>query len=188
MRVRLSRRRVRRWGRGGAIAVALLGATLGFYHLGRAVTPPAAGQPVIYSPAVRRTEDYRRQAQAWLAALSALDAELVTLLHAESRDIYALAEDAQRALDAAVALDQAVLLTYPPASMASLHAGLQSAADGYLDAAIALNHWVGEPTATLYVGTLEALRTARAAQAVVAANPWLSEATPAPAPIAFLEE
>ena len=64
-------------------------------------------------------------------------------------------------------------LTYPPAALVSLRDSLQAAADAYLEAAFAVNRWVGEPTAASYLAALEALRLARAAQAGVADTPWL---------------
>lgn len=155
-------------------ALALLAlAVWGLFLLGVRVTPP--GAPVIYAPAVRRTETYRQKAQTWLAEMQAVDGELARLLSAPPADVYDLSQEAQSVLDDAADLSQAVSLIYPPAGLVSLRDGLQAAADAYLAAAVQLNLWVGEPVEAGYLDTLESIRLARAASATLAANPWLRD-------------
>jgi hypothetical protein len=179
--MRISRHTLRRWAaRGCASLGLLLLATVGLYRLGVRVTPPGAARPPIYAPAVRRTESYRRQAARWLAALQALDADLVAVLTQPHADVYAQARQAQALLDATVRLSQDVALTYPPASLVGLRDALQLAADSTLDAAAHLNRWVSEPTPARYAAVLEALRVARSDRAVVEANPWLAADIPSP--------
>ncbi len=183
--MKLSRRALRRWGRiSGGLLVTLL-ALGGLYRLGRAVTPvTGAPLPPLYAPAVRQTETYRRQARAWLAALQARDAGLVALVAAaQPMDVYALANTGQQELQAAAEVSQAISRTYPPAALVSLRDSLQAAADAYLEAAFAVNRWVGEPTEDTYLAALETLRLARTCAARAAGNPWLdSPAGPPPAP------
>lgn len=153
--------------------VVLLGVSGGLYQLGLAVTPiTTGGQPVIYSPAVRQTEIYRRQAQQRVGSLQTLDAQLVAVLTG-AEDVYALSNAAQTCLQTAVELDKVISLTYPPAALVSLQDGLLNAADQYLAAAVMVNRWVGEPTQENYLGALEAIRLARASRSVVEINPWL---------------
>lgn len=153
---------------------------MGLHALGRAVTP-APGErtlPVTYSPSVRRTEQYRRRAQAYLVDLVALDAWLANVVQNPDGDVYELSKTAEKSLRIAGRLDQAVSLDYPPSALVSLQRGLQTATTGYLEAAIMINTWVGEPTAEHYLTALEALRLARMAYQNVQANPWL-ERSPA---------
>jgi hypothetical protein len=154
----------------------VLAASLGLHTLGRAVTPvPEADQlPVLYAPAVRRTEQYRRQAQNYLTDLAALDRVLAQVVRHPERDVYALSRTAETGLRTAGRLDQAVSLDYPPSTLVSLQRGLQTATTGYLEAAMAINTWVGEPTERHYLTALEALRLARMAYQTVEANPWLA--------------
>jgi hypothetical protein len=184
MHLKLSRRTLKRVARSTALVAGVLGLCAGLYRLGRQVTPAAgADRPVIYSPAVRRTEAYRRKAAHWLDALRALDAALVGIVTADQGDVYALAEGAGDTLDAALRLNQGIGLVYPPASLVSLQRGLQESADLYLEAALAVNLWVGEPTHETYLAALEALRVARHTRTAVEANPWLA-ATPSASPVA----
>ena len=187
MRIRLSRRVVRRviksW-----LTVLLVGvASFGLHTLGQAVTPPPTDRhlPVLYTPAVRRTEQYRRQAQAYLDDLTELDSALTYMLSYPNQDVYDLSKAAEANLRRAGRLDQAVSLDYPPSALVSLKRGLQTATTGYLEAALLVNTWVGEPLETHYLTALEALRLARMAYGNVQANPWLnrSPTTDAPEPL-----
>ena len=176
--MKISRSRLRHWGKivgKVLLGIAILsGVSLGLYHLGLVVTPIAGtgAQPVIYSPSVRQTENYRRQAQQQVADLQDLDAQLVTVL-TSAEDIYVLSKAAQGCLETAADLDKVISLTYPPTALVSLQDGLLNAADQYLVAAIAVNHWVGSPTQENYLGALETIRLARAGRSVVETNPWL---------------
>lgn len=174
MTLRFSRRRWRRL-LGGLVLAGLL---MGPYLVGRQVSPPALpGQPPpVYSPALRRTENYRRTVHRWLARQRTLDSALVTALR--EPDLYALTQAAQRLLTQTDQLSQQVALTYPPASLVALRDQVQQAADGYYQAALALNHWVGEPTAATSTAVLEAVRGARAARVQAEHHPWLAT-TPA---------
>lgn len=176
MRIRLSRRILKRVGKISGMLSLVLAASLGLHTLGRAVTPvPEADQlPVLYAPAVRRTEQYRRQAQAYLADLVEIDRVLAQVVRHPERDVYALSRTAEVGLRTARRVDQAVSLDYPPSTLVSLQRGLQTATTGYLEAAITINTWVGEPTEEHYLTALEALRLARMAYQTVEANPWLA--------------
>lgn len=190
MRLTVSRRTVRRIGRGLLGLLFLAGSLVGLYYLGRAVTPPSAtgALPAIYSPSVQRTEQYRRQVTDWLIALQALDREIVTLLTGNRLDMYAIATRAQTQLEAAEQLSQAISLTYPPASLTSLRDALQAAADQYWTAAVQLNRWVGEPTEASYLDILEMVRIGRTLRAQVEQNPWLTVAPASVAPALELPE
>ena len=172
--LRISRRALRRgiiWTCGTLIVLASL---WGLYRLGVTVTPPFADQPVIYAPAVRRTEHYRREVAAWLVQLQELDSQMVALLTTPNLDVYTLSQRAQQALEHAATVDQSIALSSPPASLVSLRDGVQETAELHLEAAALLNRWVGEPTEALYLETLDVIRLARATRSAVAANPWLA--------------
>jgi len=190
--MKISRSRLRHWGKlvGKVllILIALFGISWGLYQLGLVVTPTTGGQPVIYSPSVRQTESYRRQAQRQVEDLQVLDTQLVAVL-TSVEDVYALSNAAQDCLSTAVELAKIISLTYPPPALISLQDGLLNAADQYLVAAITVNRWVGEPTQENYRGALEAIRLARASRSVVETNPWLQRVpiteTQPPAPESF---
>ena len=179
------RRFLGRAARVGALLLVLLLSGWGLVRLGQAVTPtpPPGARPVWYTPAVRRTAAYRRQAVAWMAAWTALDGELVAVLHLDG-EVYAQARAAQRLLERLERLDQEVLLTYPPAALVSLRDEVQVVSGQYLLAAVALNRWVGAPTEAHYWEMLEQIRLARWVHAAVAANAWLQLEQAAPAPLA----
>lgn len=169
------------------LALVILGAMTGLYFLGRAVTPTSTGAPVLYAPAVHRTETYRRQAHIWLEQLSVLDADLLLALTDSQADLYRQSQRAQRHEEEAIALGQKISLAYPPPALAGLHHTLTTAANAYGAATQAVNQWIGAPTAAQYIAALEALRLARAAHAEAAANPWLAAVTPAPIGDAYAE-
>ncbi len=180
MRLRLSRRSLRR-ARTFLTVTALLAAfSVGLHTLGRQVTPPPApgAHPVLYAPTVRRTERYRRQAHAYLEELAALDALLLDVVQQPGGDLYRLSRAAEQALRHAARLEQAVSLDYPPSTLVSLRDSLQLVTTGYLDAALTVNNWVGEPTPTRYETALEALRRARLAYRQAEANPRLQGVPP----------
>jgi hypothetical protein len=181
MRVKLSRRTLKRLLRITVLVVGFVGISIGLYHLGRRVTPLSHGEPVIYSPSVRRTETYRRQIKTWVADARAVDACIVALLTEDqtNANVYRLSDGAQECLEEAVRLAQAISLKLPPVSLLNLQEGVQATADLYLEAALHLNSWVGEPTEERYLLTLEAVRVARAARVTVENNPWLEERAPA---------
>ena len=185
--IRLSRRTLKRVAKSLFVFLLVGGASFGLYSLGEAVTPtPSTGyRPVIYTLSVRRTEQYRRQAQAYLLDLAELDGALAQMLSNPHQDVYDLSEAAEANLRTAGRLDQTVNLDYPPSALVSLKRGLQIATTGYLEAALAMNTWVGEPTEEHYRQALEALRVARMAYGNVQANPWLnrSPTTDAPEPL-----
>jgi hypothetical protein len=173
--IRLSRRTLKRVAKILLIVLSVGIASFGLFSLGQMVTPtPSTGyRPVIYTLSVRRTEQYRRQTQAYLDDLAELDSALAHILSNPNHNVYDLSEAAEANLRTAGRLDQAVNLDYPPSALVSLKRGLQTAATGYLEAALAINAWVGEPTEEHYRQALEALRLARMAYGNVQANPWL---------------
>lgn len=159
------------------LALVIAGGMVGLYLLGRVVTPTTTGAPVLYAPAVHRTETYRRQAQSWLEQLGAQDADLLLALTDSHADLYTQSQRAQANEEQALALAQQISLVYPPPALVGLHQALAAAADAYGTATQAVNQWIGAPTAMQYTTALEALRLARAAHAEAAANPWLAAAT-----------
>ncbi len=192
--MKISRRYLRYVGKVLLILIALFGISWGLYQLGLAVTPITGEQPVIYSPSVRQTESYRRQAQQQVEDLQVLDTQLVAVL-TSAEDVYALSNAAQDCLSIAADLAKIISLTYPPAALVSLQDGLLNAADQYLAAAIMVNRWVGEPTQENYLSALETIRLARASRSVVETNPWLqrvptteTQQPAAPLPVPTFEE
>jgi predicted negative regulator of RcsB-dependent stress response len=109
----------------------------------------------------------------YLAELSKLDQLLVSIVQNPNEDVYTLSKKAEDALQIAAQVDQAVSLSYPPSALVSLRDSLQAATTGYLDAAVFVNAWVGQPTEQNYLTALEALRLARMAYQNAQTNPWL---------------
>lgn len=180
--MKIKRAALPRLRRGALLTLLTVALTVGLYHVGRVVTPATSGADVpIYALTVRQTETYRRQAQRWLTQLQTLDAGLLAVLTTSQNNLYTQSHLAQQHEAQALALTQQVSLAYPPPALVSLHAGLQETAEVYLAATYAVNRWIGEPTEAQYLAALESLRLARAAYAVVAANPWV-QAAPAPTP------
>jgi len=167
------------------LVLLIAGAMVGLYLLGRAVTP-ATGDPVLYAPAVHRTETYRRQAQGWLEQFGVLDADLLLALTDSQADLYTQSQRAQTNEEQALGLAQQISLVYPPPALVGLHQALTATANAYGAATQTVNQWIGAPTATQYLAALEALRLARAVHAETAANPWLV-VTPSPTGAIYAE-
>lgn len=176
MEVRVSRRLLRR------LAWLLLPAALIVLALlGRSATPrDAAGEPLLLSPSLKSTLEYRSQARAWVEELHALDGKLEALLTGND-DIYHQTQAINDLLERSVWLAQAVEIRRAPAALAGLRTMLASASLAYLDAARAVADWIGAPTPEREQTAQAALATARDWLAQTETNRWLQEDDEPPA-------
>ena len=149
--------------------------------LGNAVSPrDATGMPMLYSPSVRAMEQYRRQAEAWLAAMGDVDRQVTWLLTAgevgtDPAQLYSLSQDAQQVVDQAESLARDVVFISPPPALSGLHDEVRSAVEMYLQAATLAAQWTGAPEQERYRAAVEALGTARAMRTELELVPLLRD-------------
>jgi len=169
--VRISRRALRRV----ALILCLPLILIGLAYLGRSQTPrDAGGQPLLLSPSLKATLEYRAQARRWVARFHDLDADLETLLTTQ-RDIYTQTETTNDLLERALGLAQEIEIARAPAALAGLRDLLARTSLVYLDAVRAAADWVGAPTPENEQRVFEVLDQARALLTQVAGSRWLQE-------------
>jgi hypothetical protein len=171
LEIRVSRRLLGRL----IIVVVLFIVITGLGVLGRAVTPrDAAGRPLLLSPSLKATLEYRAQAYVWVRDFRHLDHELDVLLEDET-DIYQQSQVVNSLMDQALGLAQEIELTQAPAALASLGASLSQTSLAYLDSTEAVANWVGAPTPDKAQAAQTALVASRELLAQVEKNRWLVE-------------
>lgn len=161
------------------VATAIVAALVGLYFLGDAATPRGAdGRPVLLSPSVRAAEHYRRQAREWTARAGEIEGRLAALLGdagdvADPVQLYALADQAQRAGRLAEQLAADATFTPAPLALGGLQGQIQAMTTAYLEAARAAGAWVSAPTQELRQAAVEALAAARVQRQAVEEGPWM---------------
>ncbi len=173
MEIRLSRRHLRRL-RWLLLPIALIALAL----LGRARTPrDAAGNPLLLSPSLKSTLEYRGKARAWVEDFHVLDGELEALL-TEGGDIYHQTQAVDGLLNRSIRLAEGIELSRAPAALAGLRTMLSGTSLAYLEAARAVADWVGAPTPDRLAATETAMSEARDWLAQTEVNRWLQEPEP----------
>jgi len=170
MEIRLSRRLLQQsaW---LLLPVALILLTL----LGRARTPrDAAGNPLLLSPSLKSTLEYRSKARAWVQDFHVLDGELKTLL-TEGGDIVHQTQAVDGLLSRSVRLAESIELSRAPAALAGLRTMLAGTSLAYLEASRAVADWVGAPTPDRLAAAQAAMDAARDLLAQTEINRWLQE-------------
>ena len=175
IRLRLSRRLVRRFGLG----LALVGVLVGGYFLGDHLTPrDAAGRPLVLSPSIRQAEAYRRAVRRWTVEMAAVDRCLTALLAqgeiTDPAQLYDLSDEAQRQVERATNLARDAAFTPAPPALAGLAEQAQVTVGAYLDAALLTARWIGAPEPDGLRQALEGLRAARGLRAGLEAGRWLA--------------
>ncbi len=177
MNIRISRRRLRWIKRSVTSLIVVLAATLGLFALGRSSTlRTAEGRPLLYSPVVRATEQYRVQVVAWVDQFKQLDHDLTGLLEPGS-DLYEQSVKANGVLDQATQLAQATELTTAPAALAELRQMVQPVSQSYLTAAQAAATLINAPTPENQQTAAQTIEQARQALDVVQHSRWLITVT-----------
>lgn len=155
------------------LAVGVVVAAL--FLLGQHVSPRAEdGRPVLLLPAVRRVEFYRSQAARWVDGWASLDANLQAALASAHTRLLDQSQAAQRDLDAALRLSDAVAATEPPPTLIGLHDQTRAAAETFVAATLALNRWLSAPSAENRTALETACAQATATVAVLKANTWIT--------------
>jgi len=163
----------------GRLAKALLALllSLGLLALGYHVSPPGeSGLPRLLTPRLARLEQYRQSVQGWAGRLAEAQVQMAALLEETfPAGLFAQNEQVEQAYGSIWQVAQEIERSRVPASMESLHAQAQSAADAALSAAESLSAWVGEPGEANYTAAQQALAAAEAALAQLSASPWLAQ-------------
>ena len=171
MEIRVSRGSIRRF----TILLLLPVSIAGLAILGRSVTPrDVAGNPLLFSPALKSTLAYRAHARSLVRDFHVLDEGLEGLLNSRT-DIYQQSQTVNSLMDEAFRLAQKIEIGRAPASLASLRVSLSDTSLAYLDAAQAAADWLGEPTPERERPIREALAAARRLLAHVEGSRWLEE-------------
>jgi hypothetical protein len=174
--IRVSRGLVRRFTLLLLLPVSIAGLTI----LGRSVTPrDAADTPLLLSPALKSTLEYRAHARHLVRELHSLDEELEALLNSHT-DIYQQSQSVNSMMDEALRLAKQVEISRAPAALASLRMSLSHTSLAYVDAAQATADWLGEPMPERERSILEALAAARRLLAHVEDSRWLEESEAQP--------
>jgi hypothetical protein len=114
-----------------------------FGGIGWAVTPKnEGGEPLIYSPSIKKTNDYQKSAVNWIAEIKLLDGRLNTLLASNNQDIYTKSKEAQDIFSGFYSIEQEIENTESPIAMQNIKDELVSTSSTYLDAAQAALQWV----------------------------------------------
>jgi hypothetical protein len=153
----------------------LLGAAIFFILLGAWVSPvDAEGKPVLLLPEVKEVEDYRTAAQAWIAELAGLDAEIARILSSgQQGDLFSQSRSAQQALQHAVDLAQQIDRTKVPPVAAGVQEKLISASLGYLEVARSAVQWISAPEKNNLDAAVQKLTAARKLRSGLEVNSWL---------------
>lgn len=159
-----------------AMGVILLGLLLG---LGLTTSPrDAAGRPVLLMPDIRAVEGYRQKVVAWHTAWAAIGQDLGRLLSTRETSLLDQSRLAQRLLEQATTLAQAVEGTDAPGSLIGLHDQALAAAGAFSQASAAANRWLSAPTPANEEIAKSAYQAATAALTDLQSNTWLAEAGP----------
>ncbi len=174
IRLRLSKKRLRAitWCLG---AVALIA---GLYSVGAWVTPrDGTGHPMVWVPSLRAAEQYRSQTLEWIDDMTDVDRRLAVILSGETGteavELYTQGREMQAIGEKASALVQQIKTTQAPVSLVGLRERAQTAANTYLEAALAAARWLSAPSEAGHQAAEETLRAARAARVALEESQWL---------------
>jgi len=174
IRLRLSRRLLKT----SLTLLAVIAGLCSLYFLGDTFTPRPDGRPILLSPSVWATENFRRSARGWLAEMAEVDERILQVLQAsdtaDAGELYRLSGEAESLTAAATDIVQDIAYTSPPPTMVALQEQAQVAASGYLEAAMATARWVGAPSAEARAAVLEIVQRARALRVALEQSQWLA--------------
>lgn len=187
MKIRVSRRTLRLIGRGGWWVVMACGLTVGVYLIGVNITPRTLGQrPILYSPAVRATLDYRSRVEAWLITIDRVDRSLARLIDETASDrngdLYDQSGRAAETIDQSVRLAQDTALVSAPTALADLRQQVIAAGLAYVAAGQAVSILINAPTPESRAAAQAALATARQALETVRSSRWFAQPAAEAAP------
>jgi hypothetical protein len=118
-----------------------------FGGIGWVVTPKnVGGEPLIYSPSIKKTNDYQKSAMNWIAEIKLLDGRLNTLLASNSQGIYTKSKEAQDIFSGIYSVSQEIENAESPIAMQNIKDELVSTSSAYLDASQAALQWVSTST------------------------------------------
>ncbi len=174
IRLRLSKRLLRTivWCVGALVLVA------GLYGVGTRVTPrDGTGRPMVWVPSLRAAERYRLYAHEWVEVMTEIDRRLTALLSGETGteavELYTQGREMQAIGEKATALVQRIKTTQVPVSLVGLRERAQTAANAYLETALATARWLNAPSDIEHQSAVEMLHTARAMRATLEESQWM---------------
>ena len=174
IRLRLSRKRLRiiAWCASVLVLVA------GLYGMGAWVTPrDGTGRPMVWVPSLRAAEQYRSQTREWVDDMTDVDRRLTAILSGETGteavELYTRGQEMQAIGEKAATLAQQVETDEVPVSLVGLRERAQTAANTYLEAALAAARWLSAPSEAGHQAAEEMLRAARAARVTLEESQWL---------------
>ncbi len=174
IRLRLSKKMLRTivW------CVSALVLVAGLYGVGTWVTPrDSTGRPMVWVPSLRAAEQYRSQAHEWVGDMEDIDRRLTAILSdetgTEATELYTQGREMQAIGEKATALAQQIKTTQVPVSLVGLRERAQTAANTYLEAALATARWLNAPSETGHRVAVDTLRAARNARVTLEESQWM---------------
>lgn len=136
---------------------------LALFGLGVLVSPrDHAGRPILLLPDTKAVEDYRRSIADWHSQMSALDAQIASVLSGKfGNDLFSKSREAQKVMETAIGLAQEIDRQDVPTSAIPAKSLLIQSAAAYLDASRAMLDWVTAPTESNLAVARQKLESAR---------------------------
>lgn len=150
------------------VAAVILGA------IGWMASPvDADGRPLLLMPAVKRVEDYRRDARSWTEQMKTIDGQLTTLL-ASQGDLLSQSQSGQTTFEKSLNLAKDIDAADTPAALVGLKAMLSNASVAYFDASRAVLLWISTPKQENYDQAVLLVQTAREQLSELEASLWIN--------------
>jgi hypothetical protein len=158
----------------GLVIGLLVLSCLGFYLLGRSVTPiDTRGRPIILSPSLVAARQYQTAVIDWDLRLRAVDQALAAAINGQDYDLYAASEAVAAQVDQLSAILDEISLTSPPPPLVGLHDLASTAAESYREAANRIASFLAQPSAERQSDAAQVLRASRAYLSALEDSPWL---------------
>jgi hypothetical protein len=134
---------------------------------------PSTGRPIILSPGLRATEEYRQKIFGWDQQLIAVDRDISSLLGNDPSDLLAQSQGAERVQVQVNQIVQDIDVAEHPTAFTDLRGQLLQCAITYHDATQKLLSWVSAPTNANREQATAGLETARNIRNDIEQNSWL---------------
>lgn len=152
------------------ILLALLGmGVIGYYNSPKGEN----GRPLLLSPRLAEITRYQHHALRWGGELQEIQTGLQALLENQSADLLTQDGEANSLYGRLLNMQEEVDSISAPPTLEPLHESIQTAVEGYSDAAFQVMAWISEPTEENYIIAQDAVSSASSALELVKQNPWM---------------
>jgi hypothetical protein len=158
------------------ITIVVISALIMFGGIGWAVTPKnEGGEPIIYSPSIKKTSDYQKSAMNWIAEIKLLDGRLNTLIATNNQGIYTKSKEAQDIFSGIYSVSQEIENTESPIAMQNIKDELVSTSSAYLDATQAALQWVSTSSDDNLSKTKQLITVAQGQLSELENSQWITQ-------------